>query len=191
MFSRVLFLICLSFIFSCKSVAVRLDPKKDIVADTGELTRFELEKTAVEFAVNVKAYFVQNPDSRGVFLASIPSKNETSEQLPTTVFDQVFARELLKQGIYTVKVSSREEALKEVQFSNTGATSNTLSIGKLKSPNYFVKVVVTENAYKANGLKIAEQSINLEIVDIETTIVKWADSTTYRKQAAKTSNSGW
>ena len=184
-------LISITCFISCKSVGVRLDAKKDIVADSGELTRYELEKAAIQFSSDIKTYFVKNPDSRGVFVASLPSKNETSDMLPTTVFDQTLTRELLKNGIYTVKVNNREDALKEFQFNQSGMAGNTLSIGKLKSPNYFIKTDITENLYRSGGSKIAEQSINLEVIDLETLVVKWADTATYRKKAASNSSVGW
>lgn len=186
-----IFIILLIFFQSCSSVPRRLDTEKDLVADTGELTRYELEKAAKKLAKSIANYFKQNPNPDGIFVALLPTKNETSEQIATDVFDNVLVDELRKNGIYTVRRETRAEALKEIEFSMTGLTENRLSIGKMKSPNFFIKTEIDENIFRHRGDKIVEQIINIELREITTQIVKWSDRIVYRKKAIDTGGIGW
>ena len=177
--------------FSCKSYAKRLDSGKDLVADTGELTRYELEKSAVKFSQEIQKHFTEKPRQEGVFLAFLPMKNETSDSIPTKVFDNTMKQELKKHGIFTVSVENRQEALKEFQFAQTGFTENTLSIGKLKSPNFFLENRIEENIFRHRGAKIVEQIIILELIEVETLVIEYSDKVIYRKKAASSPKVGW
>ena len=177
--------------FSCKSYAKRLDSGKDLVADTGELTRYELEKSAIKFSQDIQQNFTEKPLKEGIFLAFLPMKNETSESIPTKVFDNTMKRELKKHGIFTISVANRQEALKEFQFAQTGFTENTLSIGKLKSPNFFLESRIEENIFRHRGDKIVEQIIILELIEVETLIIEYSDKVIYRKKAASSSKVDW
>ncbi len=176
---------------SCASFAKRLDSNKDLVADTGELTRYELEKSAVAFSEKIAEYFKENPKEGGVFLAFLPTKNETSESLPTKVFDNVVLQKLRGEGIFTISVKNRQSALKEFEFAQTGLSDADLSIGKLKSPNFFIRSRIDENIFRYRGDKIVEQVINLELSEIETLVVHWSDKITYRKKAVASSQVTW
>ena len=194
LYSQVFLLLVLLFCFNtigCKSVAKRLDARQDLVADTGELTRHELQKVAHIFAKQISSYFNENPKAEGIFLAFLPSKNETSELMPTSVFDNTLTSELLNNNIYTVKIKNRDDALKEFEFSRSGLTQNTLSVGKLKSPNFFVECVIKEQFYRHRGEAIVEQIINLEVISIETLLVLWSNNFVYRKQAVSSSSVEW
>ena len=176
---------------SCTSFAKRIDSNKDLVADTGELTRYELEKSAGIFSQKIVEYFKVNPKEGGVFVAFLPTKNETSESLPTKVFDNTVLQKLREQGIFTISVRNRQSALKEFEFAQTGLSDGNLSVGKLKSPNFFIKSRIDENIFRHGGDKIVEQVINLELSEIETLIVHWSDKITYRKKAAASSKITW
>ncbi len=188
----VIFLFFLSEIFiSCRSVTKRLDSNKDLIADTGELTRYELEKAAAKFAEQIVDYFQKNSKEEGVFIAFLPTKNETSESLSTKVFDNTIVQELIKNNIFTVRVNNRKSALKEFEFSQTGLTDGTISVGKLKSPNFFIYTQIDENIFRHDGNKIIEQIINLELTEVETLIVIWSDKVTYQKKVSSDLKITW
>ena len=176
---------------SCKSVAKRLSADQDLVADTGELTRYELEKSAVRLARGIVEEFRKNPREAGVFIAFLPTKNETSESLPTGVFDDTLIQELRKNKIFTVSVKNRKEAIKEFEFNQTGLTDGALSIGRLKSPNFFVRCRIDENIFRHGGEKIVEQIIHVELTEIETLVVTWSNKVIYRKKAVSSSQVSW
>ena len=177
--------------FSCRSYAKRLDTDKDLIADTGELTRYELEKSAIKLSQDIHQNFVERPREEGVFLAFLPMKNETSESIATKVFDNTMTQELRKQGVFIISVKNRKEALKEFQFSQTGLTENTLSVGRLKSPNFFLESRIDENIFRHRGDKIVEQVINIELIEVETLIVEYSNKVIYRKKAATSSKVDW
>ncbi|TGN06562.1 penicillin-binding protein activator LpoB [Leptospira ilyithenensis] len=188
------FISCFSivFILSCSSGAKRLDNNADYVADSGGLTSQELVRAAEKLADEIGVFFKENPQEAGVFVAHFPTRNDTSEQIQTELFDNAFVSKLIKNKVYTVRTKTREQSLNEIQFSLSGLTSNRLSIGKLKSPNYFVRADINENLFTADGEKIVEQSINIELVEVETTIAVWSEKVSYRKQAVRGNKGvGW
>lgn len=191
--NRVFFsLLCASLLLACSSGAKRLDDKTDFVADSGGLTSQELVRAAEKLADEIGVFFKENPAEAGVFVAHYPTRNDTSEQIQTELFDNAFVSKLIKNKIYTVRTKTREQSLNEIQFSLSGLTSNRLSIGKLKSPNYFVRCEINENMFTADGEKIVEQSINIELVEVETTIAVWSEKVSYRKQAVRGNKGvGW
>jgi hypothetical protein len=166
----------------CSSTTKRLDASEDITADSGELTRGELEKAAQVLAQKVKLHFEAHRPAEGIFVAFLPSKNETSEQLPLNVFDNRMVSELLAAKIYTVRVEDRSKALSEIAFSQTGATANAISAGKMRSPNFFIQAEITENIFKSGGDRIVEQILNFELRSVETQLVVFSDRIVYRKK---------
>lgn len=189
---KITILISLSLIIvSCASSPKRMDLEKDVLADTGELTPVELERTAKKLGDSIANYFKINPNPDGIFVALLPTKNNTSEQISVDVFDNVLVNQLLKNGIYTVRTEDRSTALKEIEFSMTGLVDKPLSIGKMKSPNYFIKTDIDENMFRSKGDKIVEQVINIELREVTTQLVKWSDRIVYRKKAVSGGGLGW
>jgi len=191
-FKKIFFILFTILIFfSCASSPKRLDVEKDILADTGELTPIELERTAKRLGDSIAQYFKNNPNPDGIFVALLPTKNNTSEQISVDVFDNVLVQQLLKNGIYTVRTEDRSTALKEIEFSMSGLAEKPLSIGKMKSPNYFIKTDIDENMFRSKGDKIVEQVINIELREVTTQLVKWSDRVVYRKKAVSSGGLGW
>ena len=180
---KYIFLLALLFTnFACQTTTKRLDADSDMLADSGELTRHELEKAAQNLAAKVKDHYTKNPQPQGIFVALLPTKNDTSDQLPVSVYDSKLVSELLKAQIYTVRVEDRKQALSEIAFAQTGATETGLTAGKMKSPNYFIKTDITENLFKSGGDRIIEQTINFELRSVETQLVIFSETLTYRKK---------
>ncbi len=175
----------------CATGAQRVDSDKDLVADTGELTRWELEKTAVQMAQEIAAHYKQHPNQDGIFVALLPTKNSTSEIIATDFFDNTLVDELRKQGIFTVRTEDRSAALREIEFSMTGMTDQPLSVGKMKTPNYFIKTDINENMFSSGGKKIVEQVINTELRQVETQLVVWSNRKTYRKKVQGRDSMSW
>lgn len=168
--------------WGCTSTTKRLDSGTDMLADSGELTRGELEKAAGALAEKVRLHFTSNVPPDGLFVAFLPTKNDTSDQLPVNVFDNRVVGDLLTAKIYTVRVEDRNKALSEIAFSQTGATANGISAGKMRSPNYFIQAEITENLFKSGGDRIVEQVLNFELRSVETQLVVFSDRIVYRKK---------
>lgn len=179
---RALPLIGLALLADCSSTTKRLDSSVDMTADSGELTRAELEKAAQSMAQKVQAHFLSNRPADGIFVAFLPTINETSEQLPVNVFDNRVVNDLLSGKIYTVRVEDRSKALSEIAFSQTGATANGISAGKMRSPNFFIQAEIHENIFKSGGERIVEQILNFEMRSVETQLVVFSDQVIYRKK---------
>lgn len=167
---------------ACASTTKRLDSGEEMLADSGELTRGELEKAAVAMAAKVKAHFDKNIPPDGLFVAFLPTKNDTSDQLPVNLFDNRVVGDLLAAKIYTVRVEDRNKALSEIAFSQTGATAAGLTAGKMKSPNFFIQTDINENIFKSGGDRIVEQILNFELRSVETQLVVFSDRIVYRKK---------
>jgi hypothetical protein len=176
---------------SCASGGSRVDTRTDLVADSGGITRSELEQSATDFAAKIAQYFKKNPRSEGVFVAHLPTKNQTSEMIPTEFFDSKFVSELTNNGIFTVRTNQRKLAMKELAFSQSGMTSNALSIGNMKSPNFFVRTSITEAMFNVKGDRIMEQTVSVELVEVETQLAIWSDRMVFRKKAASRGGATW
>ena len=151
----------------CKSVQV-MDSSKRYLADSGELTRQELEGPAKRFSDSIAEHFSKKNLPNGIFVALLPTKNDTSEEIPIKVFDSFFVDGLRKKGIYTVRTEDRSTALKEIEFNMSGLAESSLSVGKMKSPNYFIKVDISESAFRQGKGRILEQTFNAELRNVET-----------------------
>ncbi|WCL48555.1 penicillin-binding protein activator LpoB [Leptospira sp. GIMC2001] len=179
----VLILLALLLTTSCSSGAKRLDLETDLVSDSGGLTRQELEKAAARFGKEIGAYFKENPRDEGIFVAHFPTRNNTTEMIPTEFFDNSFVSQLIRNKIFTVRTDTREKSINEMTFSLSGMTGNRLSLGKMKSPNFFVRCDIDENIFTVKGDRIVEQTVNIELVEVETNIAVWNERVAYRKQA--------
>jgi TolB-like protein len=190
-FSRSLPFVLVFFLVSCASGAKRLDLETDLVSDSGGLTRQELEKAAERFGKEIGAHFKANPKDEGIFVAHFPSRNNTSEQIATEFFDNSFVTALRKNGIFTVRTNTREKSVNEIAFSLSGMTENRLSLGRMKSPNFFVRCDIDENVFTVRGDRIVEQTVNIELIEVETNIAVWSERVAYRKKAATRGGVGW
>ena len=183
----------LMLIMSCKSTKY-VNKDEQMLANSGMITRQEMEKTAEDFANAVAAHYKakQGGTITDVFVALLPTVNDTSEEVQTAVYDDALVSALRKQGIYTVRVESRGAALKEMTFNQSGMADNALSLGKMKSPNYFVKTKLKENFFKSGKDRIMEHTIYTELQSIESQLVVWDDKATFRKKLANSgSGVGW
>jgi len=183
MYSTKFILLAFSFVLvACSSTTKRLNANDDLTADSGELTRGELEKAAEKLSQKVKLHFDANKPAEGIFVAFLPTKNDTSDQLPVQVFDNRLVGNLLAAKIYTVRVEDRKKALSEIAFSQTGATASGISAGNMKSPNFFIQTDITENIFRSGGDRIVEQVLNFEMRSVETQLVVFSDRVVYRKK---------
>jgi hypothetical protein len=174
----------------CESGPKRLSAATDLVADTGGLTRTEMEEAASKFAEAISLHFQKNPLPQGVFVALLPTKNDTSEELPTRVFDNSLVDALRKKKIYTVRIENRAQILEEHKLKQQGVTDNLSDIN-LKSPNFLVSTKIDESLFKSDGKRIVEQVINIELISVETNVAAWTARVPYRKQAVGRGGTGW
>mgnify|MGYP000847541917 CR=1 FL=1 len=188
---RILFILTLSIFFfqDCASGGKRLDETEDRVSDSGGLTRQELELAAIKIGKDVIVHFKKNPNPKGVALAILQTKNDTSEQIPTDVFENALVATMLSGKISTIRTDKRAEQLKEIKLSQQLGTD--LSAANLKSPNYFIRTSIDENMFRSGGDKIVEQVLNVELLSIETGEVAFSNKQTYRKQAVSNRGVGW
>lgn len=159
-------------------------------ADTGVLTRQEMEIAAAEMAVGIGEMFRRQGDGKieNVFVALLPTRNDTSEIIDTDILDFALVDELRAEGVFTVRPEDREAALEEMTFNISGLAEESLSLGEMKSPNYFIKIVVSESFYLSGQDRIMEQVIRLEMRAVETQLVVWSDSKTFSKKLARRNN---
>ena len=178
-------------LIGCASTPKRMDNDKDLIADNGELTQQELSRAAKKIALSIKDNFTKHPNTDGVFVALLPTKNETTTEISTDFFDNNLVSELLKSDVFTVRTETRDQSLKEIQFSMSGLAEKPLSLGHMKSPNYFIRIDITEDMFKSGGDKIVEQVINAELIDVLSQIAVWSDKYTYRKDVGKKGGTSW
>jgi len=181
----------LLLLFSCKTTSKTLKEDTRLTADTGSLSRHEMEAAAEFFGQAIHNSFSQKGVIKDIFVALLPTKNDTTEQIPVAILDNALVQNLSKLGIFTVRTEDRKAALTELQFNLSGFAGNTLSAGNMTSPNYFIKMEITENMFRNNNDRIMEHTINAELRSVETQIVLWGDKKTYQKKLAKQNKVIW
>lgn len=184
-------LVVLIFFLGCNSGTqyIKNDMISDRLADSGGLTRVEMEKAAEKIASKIAVHFKVKPSPDGVFLAILRTKNETSEQLATEIFENALVKALLQNKIYTLRTDKREDQLKEIKLGQMLGTD--MDLGKLKSPNFFVRSNIDENIYRSGGDKIVEQTLNVELVEVASLIVTVSEKETYSKKARSNKGVDW
>ena len=188
---RILLTLSLSvFLFqTCSSGPKRLDEKEDRVSDSGGLTRQELEIAADKIGKDIIVHFKKHPNPKGIALAILQTKNDTSEQIATDAFESAIVATMLSGKIPTIRTEKRAEQLKEIKLSQQLGTD--LSAANLKSPNYFIRTSITEDMFRSEGDKIVEQVLNVELLNVETLAVEFSNKKIYRKQAVSNRGTGW
>ncbi|HKK65851.1 MAG TPA: hypothetical protein VJ967_08345, partial [Clostridia bacterium] len=89
---------------------------------------------------------------------------------------------------FTVRPEDRDTAIEEMKFNISGLAEESLSLGEMKSPNYFIKTVISESFYRRDSHRIMEHTIRVELRSVETQLVVWSDAKTYTKKLAKRDN---
>ncbi|MCX7998123.1 MAG: penicillin-binding protein activator LpoB [Leptospiraceae bacterium] len=187
-----LILLTLSLWFSsCGTGASYLTEKEasSRLADSGGLTRVEMEKAAERIASKIAASFQNRPSTTGVFVAILRTKNDTSEQIPTEIFENALVKNLLLNKIFTIRTDKREDQLKEIKISQMLGTD--LDLTNLKSPNYFVRSNISENVFRSSGDKIIEHTLTVELVEVGSLVVSISEKETFSKKAKSKSGVEW
>jgi hypothetical protein len=179
------------FLFSCASGARYLGESEmeSKLADTGGLTRVELEKAAEKISQKIISNFKINKPKEGVFVAILRTKNDTSEQIPTEVFENALVKNLMLGKIFTLRTDKREDQLKEIKISQMLGTD--LDLTNLKSPNFFVRSTISENMFRSGGDKIVEHTLNVELVEVSSLIVAVSEKETFSKKAKNNKGLDW
>jgi hypothetical protein len=188
MLHKFILTISILFYFGC-SGAKELDSQIKLLKDSGGLSQFELNKAGEKIGKDIIVHFKKNPNPNGVALAILLTKNDTSEQLSTDVFEEALVRILLLGKITTLRTDKRAEQLKEIKLGLQLGTG--LSSANLKSPNYFIKTVISEEMFSSSGDKIVEQILNTELINVESLSVDFSNKETFRKQAVQGKGIGW
>lgn len=177
-------------LYNCRTGASYLT-ESDIssrIADTGGLTRIEMEKAAERIALKIANAFKNRPSS-GVFVAILRTKNDTSEQIPTEIFENALVKNLLANKIFTLRTDKREDQLKEIKMSQMLGTD--LDLTNLKSPNYFVRSQISENVFRSEGDKIIEHTLSVELVEVGSLVVSVSEKETFSKKAKSKKGVDW
>ncbi len=171
---------CLVFFAACGSSSKKLIKNTDTILDSNEF-----KVIASRFADKIGAYVEKqkaaNPDS-DYFLALLPIKNNTLNNLPVDVLGFDLVQQLLTKNIYTIRREDREEALGEIELQLSGFSDNQVAVGQMKTPNYFIKIKIEENYLQRNREKLVEQSILLELRSVATQLVVLSDKVEFLKE---------
>lgn len=159
-------------------------------ADTGVLTRVEMEEAAADMAVEMGEMLRTRGGGEiiDVFVALLGTRNDTSEMIDVEIFEYALVEDLRGEGVFTVRPEDRDAALEEMQFNISGLAEESLSLGSMKSPNFFIKTVLSENFYQRGSERIMEHTIRVELRSVETQLVEWSDSVTFTKKLARRNN---
>ncbi len=164
-------------LIECKST-----PKTIIIGET-TFSGIELKQIADRFAAKITAYFFRENLQNTVFVALLATKNDTTEDIPIDVLDFGMINALLDDGILTVRTEDRGRALDEIEFNLSGLSDNTLTIGRMKTPNYFIKIKIKENYLRQGRDRISEFTVVMELRSVETQLVHASDIVQFTKRS--------
>ena len=185
-----LIFILVSFLFSC-SINVGSRNSRGSYSEGQGISRKQLKATSKQFATKISKYFNNNSHQDGVFVAMLPVKNDTTEDIPVGMLEFSLVNYLLDDKIYTVRTEDRKKALEEVEFNLSGLSDNEFSIGKMKTPNYFVQVNIQENYIRSGSRRLVEYSFLMELRSAETQLVVASDSESFKKKINNNGDVSW
>jgi hypothetical protein len=185
--AKFLFLVLLLF-NQCASSSSYVQPD-GLLKDSGGLTKTELLRAANKIGGDIIVHFKKNPNPNGVAVAILSTKNDTTEQISTDVFEEALVATLLAGKISTLRTDKRQEQLKEIKINQL--IGGNLSAANLRSPNYFVKTTISEDIFTSSGDKIVQQILNTELINIETLGVDFSNKQEYTKKAVSNKGLGW
>ncbi len=184
---RVLMVLFISWaLFSCGSTSKRVAKNKNVVLSSGEF-KLIAEKFSNKIADFINEKKQDNPE-QSYFLALLPTKNNTLNNLPLNALEFNLVKDLLEKKIPVVRREDRQEALQELELQLAGFSENNLTIGEMKTPNFFIKMKIEENYLSERRKRLVEQTILLELRSVATQLVVLSDRVEFFKEK-KTRNS--
>lgn len=170
----------LAGLMACKST-----PK---TVEEGETTfsGLELKRISQKFADKIARYFYREGIADSVFVALLNTKNDTTEDIPVDVLDFNLVNSLLSTNVFTVRTEDRGRAIDEIEFNLSGMSDTKLQTGRMKTPNYFIKIIIKENYLRQGGKRISEFTVLMELRSVETQLVHASDIVQFTKQSSRT-----
>ena len=175
-----------SFLLSCQSTSKKVVRNKGTVLSGDEFSLIA-EKFSHEIANFINEKRENNP-GRNYFLALLPTKNNTLNNLPLDVLEFKLVNNLLKKKVFVIRREDRKQALDEIELQLFGLSGDKTEIGAMKTPDFFIKMKIEENYLQNRREKLVEQTILLELRNIATQLVEFSHSVEFFKEK-KTSRS--
>ncbi len=164
---KAVFFIGLIFIFmtSCKT--------SPAIKSTENSTTTDILRISKSFAETIDAFFEKTAsDKKNTLVALLMTKNDTVDDIPVDLLDSALVKELLARDIFTVRTEDRGLALNELQFQLAGFAEGNLETAQMKTPDYFIKVKIDENRYRAKKkTRNIERAFFMELRSVQTQIV--------------------
>lgn len=139
----------------------------------------EVRETSIRIVESMYRYLKDN--NIKAFIALKKIRNRTSEHIDTQMLADEIISALVKRKIRFIDISARDDSLKEIEFSQTGVTEDSLNAGALKSPNFFLTGTITENMRSVDGKNVQYLVVTFRLTDVETTEIKWQDQKKFLK----------
>ncbi len=118
-----------------------------------------------------------------------PIRNKTSQHINTEQILTSIRTRLLRSGKFTfINRQSDDALIEEVKYQqDSGLVDKTKAkrFGKQVAPDYALTGTITEIVQKAGGTKDVFYNVSLELKDLESGVLEWADEKKIRFKSSK------
>ncbi len=159
---------------------------KGVELVTNEFGSTDLQKLAESMARSL----TQVPSIRGKRMTLSEVQNKTSEYIDTAEITKSIRVQLMKSGSvrFVADVSGMNTQTQELMRQNQSGMydkSKTKKIGKMVGADYRLEGSISSIVKKSSSLKDVYYKLSLELIDIETGEIAWADEQEIRKTSRR------
>lgn len=172
-------MICMLFITGCGGTQYR-DPASD--RGSREWGPREI-RTTVDSAVSSLHKYLKNDWKAPALIEVQRIRNDTAEHIDTNILSNEIVTNLMQKRIQFIDRQYTQEALKEIEMGMTGMIDpeSAIPAGQLKSPNFYLYGVISENVRYDRGRRIQYLVVTLTLREIATGIIRWQDQQEFLK----------
>jgi len=175
---------------ACKTKIESVDPGSNIQLTT-DFGATAVNDTIAKMVDDILVFppLVELTKTKRPVVVVYPIRNKTSQHINTEQILTSIRTRLLRSGKFIfVNRDSDDALIKEVKYQqNSGLVDQTKvkKFGKQVAPDFALTGTVTEIVQRADGVKDVFYNVSLELKNLETGVLEWADEKKIRFKSSK------
>lgn len=174
-----------SLLVSCKSYA----QKRSAIRSDGDIAGKEILLVTEKIAKQIRVFLGEN--NLQPILAIVPIKNDTTDEIPVDVVKGYMLKALNDNGIEVTEIENRQEALKEIAFSQSGVGNKELDVSKIAIASHFIRIKLSEQMTSKNGVRTLKRFVQTDLSEVEGGLVLWTMNQEIVFKRKKPGGIGW
>lgn len=156
----------LVYLSSCSALQMRIRSLKK----TGDVDLDQMRAAGLEFAELLADYLQERSCALPSYVALLAPKVDARKKLPIAAFEDDLVRFLLRREVYVVRRENRKKELEQIHFAsnNVGSRIAQSRVGKIKVPDYFISVTISEKYYFKGNRKLQQRTYEFDFRSVVT-----------------------